>query len=361
MKKIFILWTILSCGFAVARAQDAYKIVGSLGGTLGGNLTLVASGPRGAVTLAEAVMTNGSFVFTGRVDSLVAAYVMTDQQQPIATVMLENAEYVVEAGETGIEVRGGGEAQRILSEYDAVNNLIRRERMKMEQEVQAAYASGNQMKMQALQQQFQKVMEDAGRQQAELFGKYKDSPVTAFVIASGMGQMDYASLKALYDDLGEGAKRCLYGQMVAQQIEVFKQVEVGAVAPDFTVLTSEGDTVSLHALEGKVKLLDFWASWCAPCRAEMPNVRKVYKKYSEAGLAILGVSIDQKAEDWLRALDEEKLPWPNAIDQQGVIANRYLVRAIPHTVLLDGNNVIVAKNLRGKELEAKIAELLGKK
>ena len=231
----------------------------------------------------------------------------------------------------------------------------------MEQEVQAAYASGNQMKMQALQQQFQKVMEDAGRQQAELFEKYKDSPVTAFVIASGMGQMDHASLKALYDDLGEGAKRCLYGQMVAQQIEVFKQVEVGAVAPDFTVLTSEGDTVSLHALEGKVKLLDFWASWCAPCRAEMPNVRKVYKKYSEAGLAILGVSIDQKAEDWLRALDEEKLPWPNAIDQQGVIANRYLVRAIPHTVLLDGNNVIVAKNLRGKELEAKIAELLGKK
>ena len=110
MKKIFILWTILSCGFAVTRAQDAYKIVGSLGGTLGGNLTLVASGPRGAVKLAEAVMTNGSFVFTGRVDSLVAAYVMTDQQQPIATVMLENAEYVVEAGETGIEVHGGGEA-----------------------------------------------------------------------------------------------------------------------------------------------------------------------------------------------------------------------------------------------------------
>ena len=110
MKKIFILWIILSCGFAAARAQDAYKIVGSLGGTLGGNLTLVASGPRGAVTRAEAVMTNGSFVFTGRVDSLVAAYVMTDQQQPIATVMLENAEYVVEAGETGIEVHGGGEA-----------------------------------------------------------------------------------------------------------------------------------------------------------------------------------------------------------------------------------------------------------
>ena len=152
MKKIFIFWTILSCGFAMAQAQDGYKIVGQLGGTLGGDLILVASGPQGAVKLGEAVMTNGSFVFIGRVDSLVAAYVMTDQQQPIATLMLENAEYTVAAGETGIEVQGGGEAQRVLSEYDAINNLIRREQMKMEQEAQAAYASGNQMKMQALQQ-----------------------------------------------------------------------------------------------------------------------------------------------------------------------------------------------------------------
>ena len=286
---------------------------------------------------------------------------MTDQQQPIATLMLENAEYTVAAGETGIEVQGGGEAQRILSEYDAINNLIRREQMKMEQEAQAAYASGNQMKMQALQQQYQKTMEDAGKRQAELFEKYKDSPVTAFVLCSSMGQMDYTSLKAVYDGLGENAKGCLYGQMIAQQIKLFKQVEVGSVAPDFTVLTSESDTVSLHTLEGKVKLIDFWASWCAPCRAEIPNVKKIYKKYHEAGLAILGVSIDQKAEDWLKALGEEKLPWPNTVDQQGVIASRYLVRAIPHTVLLDENNVIIAKNLRGKELEAKIAELLEEK
>ena len=361
MKKIFILWTILSCGFAMAQAQDGYKIVGQLGGTLGGDLILVASGPQGAVKLGEAVMTNGSFVFIGRVDSLVAAYVMTDQQQPIATLMLENAEYTVAAGETGIEVQGGGEAQRVLSEYDAINNLIRREQMKMEQEAQAAYASGNQMKMQALQQQFQKTMKDAGKRQAELFERHKNSPVTAFVLCSGMEQMDYTSLKTAYDGLGEGAKRCLYGQMIARQIELFKQVEVGSVAPDFTVLTSENDTVSLHALKGKVKLIDFWASWCAPCRAEMPNVKKVYKKYHEAGLEILGVSIDQKAEDWLKALGEEKLPWPNTVDQQRVIAGRYLVRAIPHTVLLDENNVIIAKNLRGKELENKIAELLGGK
>lgn len=360
LKKILMLCSGLLGVVMMARAQDGFKITGQLGGTLGGELILVANSAQGPVQLGKTVMTNGSFEFTGKVDGMTPAYVLTSEQQPVATIMLENMEYTIVAGETGIEVRGGGEAQLIWNEFEAVNNLVRREQMKMEQEARSAYSSGNQMKLQALQEQFQKVMEEAQKKQSALFETHKDSPVAAFMIVSGMGQMDYASLKALYDGLGETARQCLYGQMIAQQVELFKQVEVGSVAPDFTVLTSEGDTVSLHGLEGKVKLIDFWASWCAPCRAEMPNVKKVYKKFHEAGLAVLGVSIDQKAEDWLKALGEERLPWPNAIDQQGQIASRYLVRAIPHTILLDENNVIVAKNLRGKELEKKIAELLAK-
>ena len=124
-------------------------------------------------------------------------------------------------------------------------------------------------------------------------------------------------------------------------------------------LTAEGDTVSLYAVKAKLKLVDFWASWCNPCRAEMPNVKKVYKKYHEKGLEIIGVSIDPKPQDWLKALQDENLPWPNIIDPEGKIAAYFLVQAIPHTILLDENNKILAKNLRGKELEKKIAALLG--
>ena len=291
-------------------------------------------------------------------DEMMPAYILTDQQQPIATIMLENLEYTVVAGENGIEVQGGGEAQGILRQFDAVNNFIRQEQMKMEQEARMAQASGNQMKMQALQEQFQKAMDKAADKQSLLFATYKDSPVSAFVIASGMKQMDYASLKALYDGFGEAVKQCVYGQMIAQQIEVFKQVEVGSVPSDFMGLTAEGDTVSLYGVEAKLKLVDFWASWCAPCRSEMPNVKKVYKKFHHAGLEIIGVSIDQRPGDWMKALQEDKLPWLNIIDPEGKIAGYFLVQAIPHTVLLDENNVIVAKNLRGKELEKKIAELL---
>lgn len=355
-KVFFILWLVLSG--TLATAQDMFKITGRLGGSLSGNLMLVINGPQGAVKLADAMMIDGNFEFTGKVDAMTPAYILTDQQQPIATLMLENTEYALLAGQNGIEVEGGGEAQKILNRYNAVNQMIMREKMKMELEAKQAYAQQNQMKLQALQQQFQKVMEEAGKQQAALFETYKDSPVTAFVIASGMQQMDYTSLKTVYDNLGENAKNCLHGQVIARQIKQFKRVEVGAVPVDFMGLTAEGDTVSLYGVQAKLKLVDFWASWCAPCRAELPNVKKIYKKYRELGLEIIGVSIDQKPADWMKALEEEKLPWPNIIDPEGKIANHYFVRAIPYTLLLDENNKIIAKNLRGKELEKKIAELL---
>ena len=216
------------------------------------------------------------------------------------------------------------------------------------------------MKLQALQQQFQKVMEEMKVKQAELFRVYKDSPVTAFMLVSSMGEMDYSSLKNVYDKLGEPAKNSLYGQAIVQQLALFKQVELGSVAPDFTGTMSGGESVSLHGIKAKLKLVDFWASWCAPCRQEMPNVVKIYKKYREAGLEIIGVSLDTKVPDWLKAMQDEKMTWPNIMDEQKGISARYLVRGIPHTVLLDENNRIVAKNLRGKTLEKKIAELLGK-
>ena len=357
-KKIFILWLALFGLSFVSKAQNGFKITGRLGGTLGGNLVLVANNAQGPVQLGQAVMVNGNFDFSGKVDGMMPAYILTDQQQPVATIMLENTDYTVVAGATGIEVQGGGEAQKIWNEFDAINRLVYQEQMKMQQEIRAAQASSNGMKMQALQEEFQKKMEEVGIKQGELFNKYKDSPVSAFMIATGMEQMDYATLKMFYDGLGVLAKQCLYGQIIARQMEKFKQVEVGAVPADFMGLTAKGDTVSLYGVEAKLKLVDFWASWCAPCRAEMPNVKKVYKKYRGKGLEIIGVSIDKTLDDWTKALQEDKLPWRNIIDPEGKIASYFQVKAIPHTVLLDAENRIIAKDLRGKELENKIAELL---
>lgn len=358
MKKV-MLFMLLFCACLSGVAQEGFKITGRLGGTVEGNLVLVCMRSQGAVQLGQTMMENGNFEFTGQVNGIELAYILTAEQQPVATLMLENLEYTIVAGESGIEVQGGGEYQQVLNQYNAINQIVTREKMKMEMEARNAYAEQNQMKLQALQQQFQKVMDETGKKQAELFKIYKDSPVTAFVIASGMNQMDYASLKSLFEGLGEPARQSSYGQMIAQQLAALEQVEPGAVAPDFNGTTLNGDTFSLHGIKAKVKLVDFWASWCAPCRQEMPNVVKIYKKYRESGLEIIGVSLDEKKPDWEKALDDEKMTWPNIMDEQKEIAARYFVRGIPHTILLDENNRIIAKDLRGKALEKKIAELLG--
>lgn len=361
MRKIVLIVSLVISSFTSIFAQEGFKISGKLGGTLSGTLFLVGSGPEGAIKLGETVMTNGNFEFSGSAEGMMPAYILTGEQQPVATLMLENLEYTLVAGETGIEVQGGGESQSVWNEFDALNKLVQREKFKMEQEARSAYAQGNQMKLQALQQQFEKILTEVGKKQEELFKIHADSPVTAFVIASGMGQMDYASLKTVYDRLGEQAKKSVYGQAITQQIAAFRQVEPGSVAPDFKGATLNGDSLTLHGIKARVKLVDFWASWCAPCRKENPNVRKIYQKYHEKGLEVIGVSLDEKKQDWAKAMKDDKITWLNISDLKGwksEIVARYFIKGIPHTILLDENNRIIAKNLRGKELEKKIAELL---
>lgn len=358
MKQVVIAFLMIFGLCPVVLAQESFKITGRLGGSLGGNLVLVGSSSEGAVKLGETTMIDGNFEFTGSVTGVMPAYILTEEQQPIATVMLENLEYTLVAGESGIEVSGGGESQEIWNEFEVINRYVLKEKMKMEQEGRAAYAQQNQMKLQALQQQFAKIAADAEVKQINLFKKYKDSFVSAFMIASGMQQMNYISLKALYDMLGENIQKTLYGQLIARQLMALKQVEPGSVVPDFKGETPDGESFSLHGIKAKVKLVDFGASWCGPCRQEMPNVSKIYKKYHELGLEIIGVSLDKKVEEWAKAMKEEKMGWPNIIDVESRIASLYLVRGIPHTILLDENNRIIAKDLRGKQLEKKIAELL---
>ncbi|PHL00551.1 hypothetical protein CGL56_04500 [Neolewinella marina] len=150
--------------------------------------------------------------------------------------------------------------------------------------------------------------------------------------------------------------------VLQRQSDALRSFIVGATAPDFTGLTPDGDSLRLASLRGQYVLLDFWASWCGPCRRENPNVVRMYKKYKAQGFEILGVSLDDRRERWLQAIEADELGWLHVSDLKGWrsdFAQLYGVTSIPQTVLLNPDGKIVARNLRGAELERKLQEILG--
>jgi len=146
----------------------------------------------------------------------------------------------------------------------------------------------------------------------------------------------------------------------AREAEINSAVGIGVMAPEIALPNPNGDTIQLSSLKGKYVLLDFWASWCRPCRIENPVLVKNYKKYHEKGFEIYQVSLDKKKDAWLNAIESDKLNWLHVSDLQfwnSSAAQLYKVQAIPANFLLDKNGRIIAKNLRGDALEAKLSEL----
>ncbi len=145
-----------------------------------------------------------------------------------------------------------------------------------------------------------------------------------------------------------------------ESIDKERSFMMGGVAPDFSQNDPEGTSISLSDLRGKVVLVDFWASWCGPCRRENPNVVRMYEKYKDKGFEILGVSLDRNKEKWLQAIDQDGLEWLHVSDLKGwqnEVAKQYGVSSVPQTFLLDAEGKIIGKNLRGQRLINKLAQL----
>ena len=189
----------------------------------------------------------------------------------------------------------------------------------------------------------------------------KDNLFAAYIQTAGMGRMDLAALKRCYEQLSEKARQTEPAKILAARITTLENVNVNAVAPDFTLQTPGGESVAMYSVKGKLKIIDFWASWCGPCRQENPNMVKLYNEYKDKGLAVISVSLDERKNKWEEAIEKDGLTWLHLSDLKGWqsdVVKKYNIDAVPTIFVLDENNRIIAKNLRGEKLKAFVSERL---
>jgi len=208
-----------------------------------------------------------------------------------------------------------------------------------------------------------KAQEEKKTIQQQFIKQNPESYISLLALMEVAGEdMDVSVMEPLYKSLSANLRSTTEGHAFAKAIETAHATSVGAMAPLFTQNDVNNKRVSLVGFRGKYVLLDFWASWCGPCRSENPNVVKAYNQYKNKNFTVLGVSLDRpgKKEDWLAAIKADGLAWTQVSDLKfwnNEVAQQYGIRGIPQNYLIDPAGKIIAKNLRGDELNKKLASL----
>ena len=358
MKQILLLTVTFIVMVIDGYAQEGFQISGKVANMPDGTIWLFGrTNPNSLDTLGKAELKAGCFELNGKTPSgCLALIVMTDMQTGFQ-LMLENTKYTLNMDENGKVKIEGGKAQHLFQQFDEINRSIAEKRQATEK---AAQSVRSQEQMVSLQNGYNSFVKKAVDKQLDLIRGNGDCFVSAYILAGMMQNTPLEILQELYGKFSEEVKDGYYGKLIAGQITHLEQISVGAIAPNFTVMTPVGDTISLHSIPGKVKLVDFWASWCAPCRTTRSTLVKLSEAYHSKRFEVFNVSLDTDKAAWEKAITEDKLPWKQGSEllQVPQVAITYAIKAIPHTILLDEHNRIIAKDIRGKELRKKVAELL---
>jgi thiol-disulfide isomerase/thioredoxin len=188
------------------------------------------------------------------------------------------------------------------------------------------------------------------------------SIVSAYLAMSNNYYLDLEELESLTSNFDPSIKESKYVKSLMEHVDKLKKVSIGSDYTNFIMDDTSGNSTELSSIIGNNYLLiDFWASWCGPCRRENPNIVSIYKEYQNQGFDIMGVSLDTDRKKWISAIEKDSLNWTHVSDLNGwnnEAAKLYAVNAIPHSIIVDKNGVIIAKNLKGDALREKVSELL---
>ncbi len=362
MKKLVYLFAVGSLAFAACNNSPSYKITGTIEGVADGDTVYLQNYQGGdLIKLDSAVIKNGTFTFTGQQDSAVNRYVTynKDDKRYLTDLFVENGNINVVLGDES-KVSGtpnNDTYQKFKNDFIALS----KEMNDMYQKAQSD-ASLTDEQREAIMAEIEKKDNDGMDMVYSVIEANITNPVGIHLLPSYAAAFDLEKQKALVEKVPAQYNNERIAKL-KQHIETSEKTAVGQKYIDFSMDTPEGKTVSLSDFISKNKytLVDFWASWCGPCRKEMPYVVDAYKEFKGKGFGIVGVSLDNNLDKWKEAITALDITWPQMSDLQGWSnegAKLYGVNSIPATVLIDQDGTIVARNLRGDDIKAKLNELL---
>lgn len=314
--------TLASC----QEAPKGYVINGEVAGMPEGKIYLKSFRNKMFFDVDTADVKDGKFTFKGVVDQPLLYGLATEEMNYPVQLFVENA---------NMDVKISSDGEMVTIQNSPVNTLF--------------------------QENAEKVFEE-GFDIDSLVTKYPDSPVAAFYLYRYFTyQLPLDELKETRAKISPALAACPYVKDLDGIIKQLENVQIGKVAPEFSLPDTAGVSVSLSDFRGKYVLLDFWASWCPPCRRENPNVVKAFNEYKDKDFTIIGISLDKDKSKWMKAIADDNLTWTHLSDLKywdSEIPALYGVRGIPANVLLGPDGVILAKNITGEDLHKALQEVI---
>ncbi|RFS19685.1 DUF4369 domain-containing protein [Chitinophaga silvatica] len=381
MRRLFFS-CIATVALLPAFAQKKASITGKVPAALNNQKVYLYEGSGSfSKILDSAQITNGAFLLN---------YSITDTTQGMVSVrVLENNKAksgyrivvltpsdkmkltVNKAGEFNLFQNSTVSGSKLTAQFDALQKIlkpinqqgdsIRKSIQKMMNKSEITDTTG----YFALYSRYNELMQEQKELTNKFMLEHTDYYVSLMILREGMGRrvMDVPGTQAIFDKFPAAIRQSSLGQEAAELLKASALLGINQVAPDFSAATPEGQTMKLSDLRGKYVLLDFWASWCGPCRAENPHVVKAYQRFHDKNFDILGVSLDKPgaADKWTEAIQKDGLTWHHVSDLKfwsSDIAKLYMINSIPQNFLLNPDGKIIAVNLRGNALEEMLEKVI---